>query len=215
MIELSAVFYDGKLFQIGDLVTGKGEYLDNRYGFTKLDTGGYITKIIVEKDVLCNSLYLNHGITYNAICGLSYVFELDGKKHYAFENKNLVIPTYIKEKRQYFTSYYLLDLNSDKLNNLLKFLKKEHDVELTAKQILKIGDIISKEYKIIFDYFFLCLMIRGGKFGKFHNSTELSDITFNVLKDNGMLHNSQSYLYRLTSENSTNPDTNNSYYKQA
>lgn len=200
-MEISALFYDGKLFQIGDLVKGQGEYLHSSYGFTKYDTGGYITKIIVEKSILCNSLYLNHGITYNSIDGLSYIFEINGERHHAFENKNLVIPNYIQEKRNYFTKYYLLEINIHKLNNLLNFLKKEHDVELTSREILKLGDIISKKYKIIFDYFFLCLDIRNGKFGKFYNNNELSNITSKVLSNNGMVHNVGNYLYKLIVNN--------------
>lgn len=210
-LELSALFYAGKLFQIGDLVKGQGEYLDNRYGFTKFDTGGIITKIIVKKDTICNSLYLNHGVTYNSIGGLGYIFELNGKQQYAFENKTLAIPYKIQEKRDYFRNYYLLELNKDKLQNLLDFIKKEHHQEI---KLSKLGDIISKEYPEIFDYFFLCLRIRNGEFGTFYENNELSNITMKVLSEKGFNNTTTNYLFKLTSDNSRNPlNNNNSYYK--
>jgi hypothetical protein len=151
-IEVSSLFYKGKLFQLGDEVRGKSEYLDNRYGFTKYDIGGVITKIIIETDVVCNSLYLNEGITYNTIGGLGFKFELDYKEvSYVFECCDFITLHSIKEQRDYMSRYFFQPVNEDKLENILSILKNQIGLEPNKRELERLGNYIYKNHRMYFD----------------------------------------------------------------
>lgn len=200
-LSVSSLFYDDKLFQIGDLVDGQGEYLDTSYGFTKYKTGGVITNILIEEDTLCNSLYLNHGITQSSIGGLGLKFELNGVKHYVFENKTLFIPASVKEQIAYFTAYYNHPSNIHRLESLLQFIKVEHNREITKKELNKLGYIVKTQYKELFRYFFVCLLIRNGTYGKI-NRDNFSSIVFSTLREQcGYESNVNNYIHKLTYDN--------------
>lgn len=146
-------------------------------------------------------MYLNHGITQSSIGGLGFTFELDGVRHYAFENKTLFVPTYVKEQIAYFTTYYNHPSNAHRLESLLQFIKFEHNREITKKELSKLGYIVKTQYKELFKYFFVCLLIRNGNYGKI-NCDNFSSIVFSTLREQcGYESNVDNYIYKLTCGN--------------
>jgi hypothetical protein len=203
-LNVSALFYKGKLFQIGDLMTSKVEYLGSM-GFDHMYGGGILTKIRITTDTVCNSLFLNQGFTYSSIGGLGYSFDIDGKAVYAFECDVVPFPYYVGEKDAYITQYYRSDVNKDKLDNLVDFL------DIPSNKISKLGNYLRKNHKEIYEYISLTFQIRQGRFGSFSDGNELSKITMQVLSDNGYKSNGENLIYKLTAGNKSKDK--NSLYK--
>lgn len=200
---VSALFYKGKLFQIGDVISGKGEYLSNFSGFENYNIGGVITKIIVEVDTICNSLFLNHGFTYNSIGGLGYKFEIDGIVNYAFEVNNFNLPILMADKIRFVTAYYNHKVNADKLLDIVNFINIEFKYQMKPSEIRNIGKFLKVNHRELFDYILLTFRIRAGEFGFFSDSNELSNISNKVLSKHGLTNYVNNILYKFTSNNST------------
>jgi hypothetical protein len=197
-LNVSSLFYKGQLFQIGDFIKTKVEYLDtiNTMGFNHYHGGGVLTKIIVEPTTICNSLYLNHGFTYTSIGGLGYRFELDGNKtEYAFESSLVIIPDGLRAKDEYIKKYYLAPINKDKLDNLVAYLS------IPEKELNKLGFYLRKNHKEIYDYICLTFKIRQGVYGKFADNNELSKLSMSILYKNGFTNNIKNHIYMFTSDN--------------
>lgn len=125
-LNVSALLYKGKLFQIGDLVNCEIGYLDtiSGRGFNSYKTGGTLIKINVKIDTIVNSSYLNHGFTYSFIEDLGYTFEFDnGETQYAFESDLAAFPQLISERVKSLNKYYSHPINKDKADNLRRYFK--------------------------------------------------------------------------------------------
>jgi hypothetical protein len=194
-LNVSALFYKGKLFQIGDFVTTHVEYLDEgQGGFSHYSNNEVIKNIEVRVDSLCNSLYLNHGFTYQTVGGLSYAFEmLSKRKEYAFETQFVPFPTNARDQEKYLNEYYYNIVNSDKAADLMK--------KFNINKSNKIGSYLKEHQREIFDYIVLTFKIRQGKFGEL-NDQNFSDVTFRVLKDHGYTNTTVNPIYLISSGNS-------------
>jgi hypothetical protein len=206
-INTSALFYKGKLFQVGDLVHTKVEYLNTQAGgFRHRVSSGVITKIIISTETVCNSLFLNHGFTYTAIGGLGYRFEIDGKGSvYAFETSLVPFPSRVRDIERYISDYYCSDINKDKLESLVDFISIPPGIHRT------LGGFLRKNHKELYDYICLTFKIRQGAYGVLHDTNDMSTITMEHLYKIGYTDNSNNLLYRFTSGNSRTPEGNARY----
>lgn len=198
-LNTSALFYKGKLFQLGDIITCKVGFLNTAQGigFDSFDVKGVLTKIIIEVDTICNSGYLNNGFVYNSIGSLGYKFELDGNEwQYSFESDLLHFPCRVSNCDRYLHNYYSHLINLDKWMHLQSYL----NIPKTSN----IGHYLRKNHKEIYNYICLTFRIRFGEFGRFSDSNELSTITFKVLREfGGFDNNVNNIIYKFLQHNPT------------
>jgi hypothetical protein len=205
-LNVSSLFYKGKLFQIGDLISCKVEFLNTSgAGFEHYNDGGILKSIEVTVDTVSNSCYLNHGFTYSTIGGLGYKFTFDkGSSQYAFESDIVHFPYLINDKIKYIDRYYDHEVNKDKCENLINYLN------LPVNK--KLGSYLKRYDREIFDYLCLTFRIRFGEFGLFKDNNELSNITFKILREfTNYDNNVKNKLHNLIANNKG--VTDNSLYK--
>lgn len=196
MIEITALIYKGKLFQVGDVITNKTEYLGST-GFSHYHGIGTLKKIIIKEDTLSNSLYLNHGFTYNTIGGLGYVFMFEnGNKEYAFECDLVPLPSDGRKAERFINEYYRNSININKYTDIVKYF------EIPEKYSKNIGSFLKKNHKWAYDYLCLTFNIRNGYFGRIEDANQLSNITMKVLRENGFDNNTMNNIHLFTSNNS-------------
>lgn len=198
-LNTSALFYKGKLFQIGDIITCKVGFLNtiSGSGFDHFNTSGVLTKIIIEVDTICNSGYLNNGFVYNSIGSLGYKFELDNNNiQYAFESDVLHFPYGVMDCNRYIHNYYSHPINSDKWTHLQSYLN--------IPKTTNIGHYLRKNHREIYNYICLTFRIRFGEFGLFNDSNDLSNISFKILKEFGEFNNNvNNVIYKFIQHDSS------------
>ncbi|MCP4254602.1 MAG: hypothetical protein GY775_14605, partial [Candidatus Scalindua sp.] len=208
-IHLTALFNKGTLIQIGDEINIKGEFLDtiNTQRFQQYHKKAVVKNITSKSEILCNSCYLNQGLSFETNGGLGYkIITTEGETEYGYESTlYLANPDNSKEWKKYLNRYFSNTLNSQKLEYLLWFIKKDQNIKPSKKNLNCFGTWLYMNQRRLFDYMVVTFKIRGGYYEPI-TCNNMSDITFKWIKKIFGERNNSCIIERLI--NSTNTFTN-------